>query len=393
MAPPPDFAAAIASTGFGEAAIRYTLDPRFQAYEVDYKRRLAVALRDAVEAIAQNNGSWLDKLRSALQSSDNNIINWRVEAPFLAWCHDDPIVAATSIGLLCNGLGPARERLERFAAVLSGAGLHQLGQQLVVGSVLLMAREPDSHPPVRTRVVSNAFSALGLPDGEPKGIGDRYSWFMSLLDALITYSQAGPRPLQSRLEAQGAVWCATGGWSAEPSIDDSRDLVADVDEAADDDIEAAQAELAGLDETERAAVVTARRGQGRYRRDLLDLWVGCAVTGCASEAMLRASHLKPWRHSDNHDRVNPFNGLLLTPNLDQALDRCLIAFNVDGTILMSSTLSRQDAQGLGISSSMKLRFVRSQHQEFLTYHRSLFEKRERLLALSSTSASLTDEEG
>lgn len=369
---------AIASTDFGARAVNYVRDPRFQAREIDYKRRLAVGLSTVIEAIPHGDRAWLTKLRSAIQSTDDNIINWRVRGPFLDWCSDDPAVAATAIAALCSGSRTPGESLERFAAVLSGGGLTQPGQHLAIGSVLLMATGPDDHPPVRARVISKTMAALQLSNDCPSTVGGQYTSFIDILDGLIAYSQQGPRPLRSRLEAQGAVWCATGGWPSDPAVDEG-DWVAGRDKSADADIEAAQSELVGLAETERTAVVKARKGQGKYRTDLLNLWIGCAVTGCASEAMLRASHLKPWRQSTNAERLNPYNGLLLTPNLDQALDGCLISFTDDGALLISSTLSREDTEALGLHPTMKLRFVRHEHKEFLAYHRSLFDHRERPL--------------
>ena len=51
------------------------------------------------------------------------------------------------------------------------------------------------------------------------------------------------------------------------------------------------------------------------------LWGGrCAVTGLDLPLLLRASHIKPWRDSDNRERLDPYNGLLLSPSYDAAFD-------------------------------------------------------------------------
>jgi hypothetical protein len=69
--------------------------------------------------------------------------------------------------------------------------------------------------------------------------------------------------------------------------------------------------------TTRDALVQARVGQGSFRAALIKVWGGrCAVTGCAELAVLRASHVKPWRLSDDAERLDSANGLLLTANLD-----------------------------------------------------------------------------
>lgn len=123
----------------------------------------------------------------------------------------------------------------------------------------------------------------------------------------------------------------------------------------------------GQNETERLRLASARIGQGKYRDDLLNLWKGCSVTGAKNPAMLKASHMKPWRHSDNKERLDPYNGLLLSANLDAAFDSGLITFSSQGDILISTSFS--EASDFGIQPSMKLRKLDAQHQEYLTWHR------------------------
>ena len=91
-------------------------------------------------------------------------------------------------------------------------------------------------------------------------------------------------------------------------------------------------------ETERQAVIAARRGQGVFRALLDEHWGSCAVTACATRALLRASHIRPWRECGNADRLNPDNGLLLAAHLDAAFDQGLISFAEDGRILVHARL-------------------------------------------------------
>jgi len=124
------------------------------------------------------------------------------------------------------------------------------------------------------------------------------------------------------------------------------------------------------DETERKAVIAARRGQGRFRDELLREWGGCAVTECSNGALLRASHIKPWRDSNNRERLSPDNGLLLSAHLDAAFDRGLISFADDGCLLIhSDRLSEDDARALGIHAGLRLRRVRPGHASNLAAHR------------------------
>ncbi|MGB2057929.1 MAG: DUF2002 family protein [Alcanivorax sp.] len=123
----------------------------------------------------------------------------------------------------------------------------------------------------------------------------------------------------------------------------------------------------GSTTTERLQQANARIGQGKYRKDLIDLWQGCSVTGAKNPKILKASHMKPWRTSEDEERLNPYNGLLLTANLDAAFDNGLITFSRNGKILIAREFT--DAADFGIDANMKLRKLDAQHQEYLTWHR------------------------
>jgi len=137
-----------------------------------------------------------------------------------------------------------------------------------------------------------------------------------------------------------------------------------------EDIAAAKHELGSLPETTRKSLVDARIGQGKFREELVNYWKGCAVTGCKVHRMLRASHIKPWRDSDNADRLDPFNGLLRTANLDLAFDQGFISFDSDGSILIKSDqLNKEALASLNIEHDMKLLHIADNHQAFLAEHR------------------------
>lgn len=140
---------------------------------------------------------------------------------------------------------------------------------------------------------------------------------------------------------------------------------------AEDDITNANEQLASVDETTRTALIEARRGQGKYRRNLIEVWERCSVTRCAHVALLRASHIKPWRASSSIERLDRFNGLLLVPNLDEAFDRGLISFTDGGEILISSSLSEETRSHLGIRKELRLVSAYQENQPFLAFHRKL----------------------
>lgn len=128
-------------------------------------------------------------------------------------------------------------------------------------------------------------------------------------------------------------------------------------------------EFTELSSTETERLVKSRVGQGKFRDGVIDLWESCSVTECKELTLLKASHIKPWRDASNAERLDPFNGLLLTPNLDTAFDSGYITFDNDGVIVVSSHLTKEVAEALSISSTYKLRFIASKTEKYLRYHR------------------------
>jgi putative restriction endonuclease len=141
------------------------------------------------------------------------------------------------------------------------------------------------------------------------------------------------------------------------------------------DIADAKNELALLSTTERDAIVKARVGQGPFRDKLISYWGACAVTGLSVVELLIASHSKPWKRSNNQERLDHYNGLLLSPNLDKAFDKGFISFSADKKILISPQLGKQQIESLGINQNMMLSKFEAQHMPYLKWHNeNIFKK-------------------
>jgi len=109
-----------------------------------------------------------------------------------------------------------------------------------------------------------------------------------------------------------------------------------------------------LPPTTRDALVAARRGQGRFRRELLKLWDNCcAVTGCSVTEALRASHAKPWRRSSDAERLDPHNGLPLLGTLDALFDAGLIGFDAQGEMKVSARLNASQRAELDLPRNLR----------------------------------------
>lgn len=127
--------------------------------------------------------------------------------------------------------------------------------------------------------------------------------------------------------------------------------------------------------TEVERLVRQRVGQNVYRESLLDYWGGaCSVTGIAVPELLRASPARAWSEcTTDADRLNVFNGFLFVAHLDALFDRHLMTFSTTGEATFAPPISTEVKLRLGITDSLKLRWLSPGHEPFLTEHRGRFQ--------------------
>ena len=101
----------------------------------------------------------------------------------------------------------------------------------------------------------------------------------------------------------------------------------------------------------------------------------CCVTGIADTRFLVASHIKPWAE-DEHNRLNPRNGLCLSTFYDRAFDIGLITFADDYRLMVSSELEKQQSNNHiretfleRSGSTIELPDKFSPSPEFMRWHR------------------------
>ena len=124
-----------------------------------------------------------------------------------------------------------------------------------------------------------------------------------------------------------------------------------------------------ITKTERTAITRARVGQGLFRERLINFWNGCSISAFSHYDILVASHIRPWRCSDNKQRLDVFNGLLLLPNFDRLFDKGYISFDNNGKIIFSRYLDASDRTLLGIDDSIHLLKTEEAHKPYLKFHR------------------------
>jgi putative restriction endonuclease len=124
-------------------------------------------------------------------------------------------------------------------------------------------------------------------------------------------------------------------------------------------------------ETDRLAIVLARRGQGIFRANVREVERACRVTRVDRPEHLIASHIRPWRDSSNGDRLAGENGLLLTPTIDHLFDKGFISFEGDGRLIVSPVAHEESLLRMGIRRSEKVNVgaFSEQQRQFLDYHR------------------------
>jgi putative restriction endonuclease len=131
--------------------------------------------------------------------------------------------------------------------------------------------------------------------------------------------------------------------------------------------------------TTKVALIQARIGQGLFKERVSQVEKCCRITGVSNLSYVIASHIKPWRHSDNTERLDGHNGLLLSPNMDHLFDRGFISFANDGILLISPAADLDSLSRLGVPVDQKFNVgtFSGFQKVYLDFHRrEIFKKAE-----------------
>jgi hypothetical protein len=217
-----------------------------------------------------------------------------------------------------------------------------------------------------------------LRDGAPHSFGPSISWdvvyegrryppkaVLGLAAERLAGRPLGPRDFQSGPNKDGFRALERLGFQPVAKNDE--------DGSQDDEDETAEQEVlrrTDIGETEKERLVKARRGQGIYRENLRTVEKQCRLTGLREPEHLRASHIKPWRECADKEKLDGFNGLLLSPHVDHLFDRGYISFSDDGTVLIAKGLKTEVLERWGLRSVQKTAAFRIEQQKYLDYHRT-----------------------
>ncbi len=140
-------------------------------------------------------------------------------------------------------------------------------------------------------------------------------------------------------------------------------------ESPDDKTERSIKARGDITKTEKAQLIKARRGQGRFRQRVADIETECRLTGVTSLEHLRASHIKPWAVSSDAEKLDGHNGLLLAPHVDHLFDGGYISFADDGELLVSPVLKPSVLSAWAIDRKRNAGAFSAEQRGYLEYHR------------------------
>lgn len=130
---------------------------------------------------------------------------------------------------------------------------------------------------------------------------------------------------------------------------------------------------------ERITTIKQRVNQGFFRKSVLASYNNsCCITGISNIEMLIASHIKPWKDSNDSEKTNPTNGLCLNGLHDKAFDKGFMTVDENYIIHTSKDIS-DIIDGISVEKYFKFydktkiilpdKFLPD--KEFLAYHNDI----------------------
>lgn len=123
-----------------------------------------------------------------------------------------------------------------------------------------------------------------------------------------------------------------------------------------------------LSSTQKEQVIKARKGQGKFRENVLNIERMCRITKVNKENFLIASHIKPWRRCESvEERLSGENGLMLTPTIDLFFDRGWLTFEKNGSLVFSDFIDEDTRNKLYLKQMNTGSYTDGQ-KSFLEFH-------------------------
>lgn len=199
---------------------------------------------------------------------------------------------------------------------------------------LIVPLLPATHSPIRADGRGNVVYLASISD--------------ELGTLLTALTGADPLPLPFMQQGPAPAW----------------DALQDIDAIRSDQV---------VPETQKLQLIKARVGQGLFRSNTLLRNPSCRVTGVHDKRLLRASHIKPWRDSNNFERLDGANGIMLSPHVDVLFDLGLMSFADSGRALIRKDLSQEVLSLWSIPKSHDPSPFDPDQRAYLSVHRARLE--------------------
>ncbi|MGX7595779.1 HNH endonuclease [Planococcus plakortidis] len=109
--------------------------------------------------------------------------------------------------------------------------------------------------------------------------------------------------------------------------------------------------------------------QGQFEALQMERWQGrCAICSVSNPALLKAVYSKPWKDSNDAERIDPANGTLLCANHAALYESGQISFTGAGTLRMSISL-QEEAERYSLRKNMRIA-ANDSNKPFFRWHRN-----------------------
>ncbi len=120
--------------------------------------------------------------------------------------------------------------------------------------------------------------------------------------------------------------------------------------------------------------VKARLNQYYFRKLLLKEFDHCPFTHIKDTKLLFASHIKPWKKSSSKEKVNQYNGFLLSALYDQLFDKFIISFDENFNLVYANDIDDYVKNQINHLDIIKSDFNFLHREKYLKYHFNNFKE-------------------
>lgn len=127
----------------------------------------------------------------------------------------------------------------------------------------------------------------------------------------------------------------------------------------------------GLEDVKpKVSISQSREGQTKYREGLLEQCRFCPISMISDDRLLIASHIKPWAASNDDEKIDPYNGYMLSPLYDKLFDRGYITFTKEKHIILSEAISSYTWKQIGLKNDTYLQTLPMdpKREAYLQFH-------------------------